>query len=133
MKLDYNFIKEILLAFEEHSQHEMECYDLWLKLGVMDQYKQIDKGLIDKYLGHIKVLDDNSCIESSDKNFGIVRTVGGFCICNARIRLTAQGYDFLDILKNDTAFNKVKNFAVSNAIDIGKQVLISLATGGLNG
>ena len=47
--------------------------------------------------------------------------------------MTAKGYEFLDMLKQDTVFNKVKNFTITNAFEIGKQLLISLATGAING
>ena len=133
MKLDYKFIKEILLTMEEYDKHEISSYELWQKIGVMDSKHCIDKGLLDKFLGHIKVLDDNCCIECSNDNFGVVPTSGGYLTANVTFRLTAQGYEFLDVLKNDMAFNKIKDFAISNAIYIGKQIIVQLATGAFHG
>lgn len=134
MKLDYKFIKEILLTMEEYDKHEISSYELWQKIGVMDSKHCIDEDMLDKFLGHIKVLDDNFCIECSNKNFGVVASLrGNYGIANVTFRLTAQGYEFLDVLKNDTAFNKVKDFAISNAIDIGKQIIVQLATGAFHG
>lgn len=134
MKLDYKFIKEILLTMEEYDKHEISSYELWQKIGVMDSKHCIDEDMLDKFLGHIKVLDDNFCIECSNKNFGVVASLrGNYSIANVTFRLTAQGYEFLDVLKNDTAFNKVKDFAISNAIDIGKQIIVQLATGAFHG
>ncbi len=133
MKLDYKFIKEILLTMENYDKHEISSYELWQKIGVMDSKHCIDEDMLDKFLGHIKVLDDNGCVECSNKNFGVVPTCGNYRIANVTFRLTAQGYEFLDVLKNDTAFNKVKDFAISNAIDIGKQIIVQLATGAIHG
>ena len=54
---------------------------------------------------------------------------GDYIISNPSYRITAQGYEFLDILKNDTVLNKIKNFAISNAWEIGKQLLVQYAIG----
>ena len=133
MKLDYKFIKEILLTMEEYDKHEISSYELWKKIGVMDSKHFINENMLDKFLGHIKVLDDNCCIECSNPNFGFINNIRNKHTCNVTFRLTAHGYEFLDVLKNDTAFNKVKDFAISNAIDIGKQIIVQLATGAFHG
>ena len=133
MKLDYKFIKEILLTMEEYDKHEIRAYDLWQKIGVMDSKLDISEDMLDKFLGHIKVLDDNCCIECSNEHFGVIPTCGSYCTADVTFRLTAQGYEFLDVLNNDTAFNKVKDFAIANAIDIGKQIIVQLATGAIHG
>ena len=46
---------------------------------------------------------------------------------NPLYRITANGYEFLDILKNDTILNKIKHFAIQNAWEIGKQLIIESA------
>lgn len=119
---------------ENYDKHEISSYELWQKIGVMDSKHCIDEDMLDKFLGHIKVLDDNCCVVCSNKNFGVISSLrGNYGIVNVFFRLTAQGYEFLDVLKNDTAFNKVKDFAISNAIDIGKQIIVQLATGAIHG
>ncbi len=134
MKLDYQFIKEILITMEEYESHEIGAYDLWKKIGVMDEKHLFNSKMTDKFLGHIKVLDDQMFIECSDENYGILPACGhNLGTTNASFRITAQGYEFLDILKNDTIFNKIKNFALLNGFEIGKQLLISFVTGRLNG
>ena len=122
MKLDYNYLKKILIIMEENSEHEIRSFDLFRKLlGTED----ID----DKTLGHLRVLNDFGCIDSQADNLGIKECLNGQIMQgNTLYRLTSRGYEFLDILKNDTIFNKIKNFAISNAWDIGKQLLITLAT-----
>lgn len=37
------------------------------------------------------------------------------------------------MLKNDTAFNKIKNFAISNAWDLGKEIIIRSAVSSITG
>ncbi len=43
---------------------------------------------------------------------------------NVNYRLTAKGYEFLDLLMHDTVINKIKDFSISTAIEVGKQILI---------
>lgn len=131
MKLDYNFIKQILITMEEYEKHEISLYPLLKKLKVMSIDNKLDEALVDKFLGHIKILGDGYYIECSNDEYGFMQTCGGYAIANADFRLTAQGYEFLEILKNDTAFNKVKGFALNTALDIGKQIIVKLATGGM--
>ena len=38
--------------------------------------------------------------------------------------MTVQGYKFPNVLKNTTVLNRIKNFAISNALEIGKELLI---------
>lgn len=131
MKLDYNFIKQILTVMEEYSEHEIDCYILMHKTGVMDDKNVINEELIEKFIGHIKILGDKYFIESSDKkgNYGFAKGLNGdYIISRPNYRITAQGYEFLDILKNKTVFNKIKDFAISNAWEIGKQLLVQYAT-----
>lgn len=40
-----------------------------------------------------------------------------------KLRITAQGLEFLDALNNDTVFHKIKDFSLGIATDIGKDLL----------
>ena len=75
MKLDYNFIKQILLVMEECDSHEIECHKLMQTIGVMDTKSVISKDLKEKFIGHIKILGDKYFIESSDTkgNYGFAK------------------------------------------------------------
>ena len=129
MKIDYKFLKSILIAMEEYKLHQIRCYDLMQKIGVMDERHVLNEELTEKFVGHIKILGDNYFIESSDKqgNYGFGNMNNGYAMSNPLYRITAKGYEFLDILKNDTILNKVKNFAIKNAWEIGKQLIIESA------
>lgn len=43
MKLDYNFIKQILLVMEEYDSHEIECNELMQTVGVIDNKRLLMK------------------------------------------------------------------------------------------
>lgn len=124
MKLDYAFIKQILLTLEDNEEHIMELGKILDVLNIKE-----DKEL-DRFIGHVKVLGDNFYIESTSRNYGIENYIGGMAINdNAMYRLTARGYEFLDILKNDTVFSKVKNLSIQTAFDVGKSMLTNYLTG----
>lgn len=119
MKIDYTCLKEILIIMEEESSHQIWVSELMKKLPKVNE---------DKFIGHIKVLFDLGCVETASGQTGFSIALNGEIIfTNIPYRLTARGYEFLDILKNDTIIKKIKNFAVSNAWEIGKQMLINLA------
>lgn len=121
MKLDYEYLKQILTKMEECPTHRIQSGVLLEDLNT----NEIDR---DKFFGHIRILFDFGCIDCPDEDLGIQYMLNGNVFCtSAPYRLTAKGYEFLDILKNKTVFNKIKDFAISNAWDIGKQLLITLA------
>lgn len=111
---------------EENDDFQIQSFKLMKALGITHELERL-------YMGHIQVLGDNHLIECDDKKhpYGFKIKTNNYCINNANYRITARGYEFLDMLKQDTVFNKIKNFTVSNAFDIGKQMLIALATGGI--
>ena len=122
MKLDYNYLKKILVIMEEHPEHQIQLNDLAEKALENQQ----DNKFNDKFIGHIKILYDNGCFDTlKPGDLGILLTNSGIiCNVNMEYRLTARGYEFLDILRNDTVFNKIKQFAISTAIEIGKNLLL---------
>ncbi|MCM1338949.1 MAG: DUF2513 domain-containing protein [Muribaculaceae bacterium] len=125
MKLDYKFIKEILMTMEEYEHHEIQCSILSKNLKIASETNIKDKCKKEKFIGHIKILGDNNFIESSASNYGIKRCANGYMIGNPLYRMTARGYEFLDVLKNDTVLNKIKNYTLSTAYNIGTQCLTS--------
>lgn len=124
MKLDYDFIKQILLTMEEYDKHEIENLELMKYLNIADED-------VDKFIGHILILGDNGLIETHHLKYpyGFARILREdvYQIVSDKYRITAQGYEFLDVLKNDTILKKIKNFAMKNALEIGKQLIIEYA------
>ena len=128
MKLDYTYIKRLLTTMEEYPGHEIESYKFWELIGLFDSEKNYSNEMLDKFIGHMKILTDECFIESSSNNFGLILNRGQLFTSTAKYRITARGYEFLDILKNDTVFNKIKSFALSNAYEIGKKIIIELSS-----
>lgn len=126
MKQDYKFLKEILITLEEHSKHLIDTNELIEKLKV--DYSDPIKW--DNFLGHMLILKDNNCIDCNDPELGITIGSRGRCsFTNQYFRLTARGYEFIDILKDKGIFNKIKDFSVATAIEIGKAALINIVSG----
>lgn len=134
MKLDYDYIKQLLFIMEEYDSYQISSDILMQKMQVMAPNYKIDDNRLDKFIGHIKLLADNRFIDSNDNNLGFCYGCDNTtAISIAMYRITSRGYEFIDMLKNDTVFQKIKNFAISNAWDIGKEILISVMSGKLNG
>ena len=119
MKLDYMFLKDFLNAIESNSKHSVPYSVIIAKLHTYDE---------DKFIGHLKLLFDENCIESNFKNGGIITDCGPTDILckDAECRLTSRGHKFLEVLNNDKVLNKVKPYAIDIAIDIGTQLIMEL-------
>lgn len=122
MELDYSFLKEILSTMEQNSEHEMDNFKIMEKLNIQKERE-------DKFIGHIRILADKGFIscENCKYPFGFSYTNYGVRIDRTAYRITAIGYDFLEILENDTIFNKIKNFTISVAYEAGLQLLTQFA------
>lgn len=127
MKLDYGFIKEILIIIEQQSSNDIRNFDLMQQLNIMsnnDVNGKINQDLIIKYVDHIQLLCENSILSSSAKNAGFAKNAqGGYSFGNATYKITMSGYQFLDALRNDTIFNKIKGYTLPIAINLGTQYL----------
>lgn len=97
-------------------------------------YKEIDASMTeDEFLEHLVLLDESKLIEGKGVKVG-----GGIYIDYMVIRITSDGYDFLDALRNDTVWNAVKekvnlvggvalNVMIDIAKDYAKKNLLGLA------
>ena len=121
MRIDRNFVREIFLAIQEHDDYVISSHTLMKKLGVSGREQER------KFMGHILILGDKGLLESfyTKYPFGFVNCVGGeYSIIDVDYRLTAQGYEMIDIFKHDEIFEKVKDYTLSNAVEIAKELLI---------
>ncbi|MDY4841772.1 MAG: hypothetical protein SO314_05355 [Alphaproteobacteria bacterium] len=122
MKIDYDFLKQILTVMVDNESHFIRTDQLTDKLDL----DICNKLLWNKFWGHMFILNDNLCLDCDDENLGAFREQDGSISYRSQtFRLTAQGYQFLDVLKNDTIFSKIKDFSVSTAIEVGKAALIN--------
>ena len=120
MRIDRNFVREIFLAMQDHEDYVISSHTLMQKLGVKG------RALERKFMGHILILGDKGLIESfyTKYPFGFVQCVGGeSSIVDADYRMTAQGYEMIDIFKHEEVFSKVQDYTLSNALDLARQLL----------
>ena len=121
MRIDRNFVREIFLAMQEHDVYVISSHSLMKKLGVSGREQER------KFMGHILILGDKGLIESfyTKYPFGFVNCVGGeYSIIDVDYRLTAQGYEMIDIFKHEEIFEKIKDYTLSNAVELAKELLI---------
>ncbi len=127
MKLDYDLLKKILQTMVNEKSHLCSSVGLAEKVGLDLE----DSESKDKFFGHIRILYDASCVDSENENLGIDRAFGSdFIYYDVNYRLTDEGYEFLDTLNNQTIFNTVKDFSISAAMEVGKELLIKHLMGG---
>ncbi len=128
MKLDYQFLKQLLTAMENDSQHTITNENLARSAGV--DFKSIDEEKFDKFVGHVRQLQDNGCIDCISPDLGFKQNSNDhWTVTRVRYRLTNHGYEFLDILNENKIFNKVKDFSISTALELGKHLLTEVVTG----
>lgn len=126
MKLDYEFLKQILFTLENYKSYKIALADLRKEMN-------LDKDQSDKLEGHIKLLDDNKYVEFEviEHNKSINSPSFLRFMPTKNCRLTSQGYEFLGILQNDTILNKIKNLALPTAFELGKQLLMQILIGSI--
>lgn len=97
-------------------------------------YREIDASMTeDEFLEHLVLLDESKLIEGKGVKVG-----GGLIVEFMVLRITSDGHDFLDALRNDTVWNAVKekvnlvggvalNVMIDIAKDYAKKNLLGLA------
>lgn len=94
-----DFIEEENVTIENQYSHEMRNYDLMKALNVIssnDADGKVNNDLIEKYVGHIKILWEDSILKSSSDNHGFSRiTGGGIRLQILDIQLLSRGMNFL--------------------------------------
>ena len=137
MKLDYDLLKRILQTMEEEQSHLCDNLYLASKVNVGatgdgGSIKIEDEALLEKFIGHIRILNDHGCIDCENSTLGFRQMSGdSWFLQNTKYRMTSDGYAFLDMLNNKTVFNKIKDFSIDTAIDVGKTLLMKVVTEGL--
>lgn len=120
MKYDSEYTKKLLLLIENEPDYIISSHKLISKLRIKTKEQER------KFMGHILLLADNKLLESlpSKYPFGFVYCVGGeYSILDVGYRLTARGYEMVDIYKNSFLYNKVKDLSIDNALEVAKYIL----------
>lgn len=124
MKQDMEFIKLILQTLADNETYFMALDDLAEQI---QQKTNAEKPFNDKFIGHFYLAKDTNLIAE----LGVCFFVGQkYCLPTpangAKLRITSQGLEFLEVLKQNTIFHKIKDFSLGVATDVGKKLLVSI-------
>lgn len=123
MKIDLQYLKKLLIAFEESESPETLVKDL--------QEHGFDKNS-PNFIFHMRILDDNHLICRVDMRPGFgyeISTQAGrtpYVWHDYPLRLTARGHDFIADLRQREVWNSIKSdfkdASMSTLIDAAKQL-----------
>ncbi|MBQ8436707.1 MAG: DUF2513 domain-containing protein [Alphaproteobacteria bacterium] len=123
MKQDYELIKLILQTLAENDSY---CVSLDSLAKQIQEKTGEREPFNDKFVGHFFLAKDVNLIAELGVCFFTGQQYRKPVPANyAKLRITAQGLEFLEALKNDNIIHKIKEFSVGTAIDIGKSLLTS--------
>lgn len=124
MKIDHDYIKEILTAIEQQEKARPFLEEI-LETMSLD-------GLTEKFLLHYEVLFDYGFIQSLTANgsLGIdVDSSGEIYWSDAPIRLTATGHEFIEALNQSDIWSVIKSEFRESSIKTIFKVATDLAQG----
>lgn len=123
MKQDMEFIKLILQTLADNESYFMMLETLAKQIQAKTNEEQ---PFNDKFIGHFFLAKDTNLIAELGVCFFTGQQYSRPMLANgAKLRITAQGLEFLEALKNDSIFHKVKDFSLGVAKDVGKKLLTS--------
>ena len=112
MKLDIDYIEQILTAVQEHEKSGMYQSDL---LEAIEADKE-NEDHIDKFYYHMKRIEEAGYLESphidSDyrSGFGFSFSFDGMDLLDTEYELTWMGCNFLEAMRNDTVKSKIADW-----------------------
>ncbi len=111
--------------------HTVRNYDGYFipleNLAKQIQEKTNDTLFSEKFIGHFFLAKDTHLIEDVGVCFYTGPQYNVPAPANrAKLRITSQGIEFLEALKDDTIFNKIKDFSLGVSTEIGKKLLVSV-------
>jgi hypothetical protein len=118
MKIDVNYIKQILEILESIDSPTMYSKDLYDKMREIAPSNDNDS----KFIKHIWDLRDLGAIESNNYDMGFRQGANGDWIMNGCFyRLTMRGQQLLDVMRNDTWWNRIKSSGKEITMELLKQ------------
>jgi hypothetical protein len=125
MKIDHDYLKKLLEACEAAPAPIFDIEEL--KAAGLD-YET------DQFVFHMHILNDLGVIErdDGDPGFGLIRSADGFpSWAVLPLRLTAQGRQFIEALRNQQVWATIKrdfkDASVSTLLDVSKKLLEGFA------
>lgn len=124
MRQDFELIKTILQILAENDSYCVSLDDVAKRVQEKTGEKE---PFNDKFVGHFFLARDTKLIEELGVCFFTGQQYRKPVPANyAKLRITSQGLEFLEALKNDNIIYKIKDFSFGTAIDIGKSLLIKI-------
>lgn len=125
MKIDHDYLKSLLQLFEDSDKSVTTYIDLCDRGFVQDQDSDEEN---EKLVFHMEILADQNFISRTDdkdvqgeKRIGYLRSSGQGMWSVMPLRLTAQGHEFLEAIKNETVWKKLKkNFKDASIITLAR-------------
>lgn len=121
MKIDHDYLKGLLEAFEASNKPQTDIKDL--EGHGFDYHKDI-------FVFHMRLLEDRGLIARSDgePGFGTVGTLDGQCHWVViPLRLTASGHDFIEALRNKEVWSALKSgfkdVSIGTLVTVSKELL----------
>ena len=124
MKQDMELIKFMLQTLADNENYYMLLDKFATKIqeqiGATEPFN-------DKFVGHFFLAKDSNlltelgiCFFTGQQYPRPTQANGG------KVRITAQGLEFLEALSDETIFHKVKDFSLGVATDVGKSLLTAV-------
>ncbi|MGO3396175.1 MAG: DUF2513 domain-containing protein [Serratia proteamaculans] len=123
MKIDQQYLKDLLIAFEKTVGPDTRIDELKVKGYDINS---------SEFIFHMRLLDDNGLITRIDGQPGFGHNyrayIGGdgYHWIDTPLRLTSRGHDFIDAIRQKEVWNNVKeNFkeaSLSTLVDVAKQL-----------
>ena len=118
MKIDVNYIKQILEILEAFDSPTMYSKDLYDKMHEIAPSNDNDG----KFIKHIWDLRDLGAIESNNCDMGFRQGANGDWVMNGCFyRLTVRGQQLLDVMRNDTWWKRIKSSGKEITVELLKQ------------
>lgn len=121
MKQDFELIKLILQTLADNDCYYMQLENL--AKTIQEKTHESDS-FNDKFVGHFFLAKDTNLIAELSVCFFTGQQYHKPMPANmAKVRITAQGLEFLEALKEKSVFHKIKDLSLDVAVDVGKSLL----------
>lgn len=124
MKQDMKLIKLMLQTLVDNESYYMmlDTFEKQIqeKIGATEPFN-------DKFVGHFFLAKDSNLLTELGVCFFAGQQYSRPAPANGgKVRITAQGLEFLEALNDETIFHKVKDFSLGVATDVGKSLLTAI-------
>lgn len=125
MKIDHDYIKSLLEAFESSLKESLTISDMQ-RLG----FNTDDAG----FIFHLRLLQDGDLIapvNPHDHNLGFSKNINNHIVLSpVQIRMTSSGFEYLAAIRQSKIMEKVKGFGSASlgvAVEIAKGLALEYA------